>query len=414
MKSTDVLSCVAIGLGANALSQSPETGTWIAGLKSAGGELAFGLEISGTSGGLAATILNASERIAVPSVVFRAPKLELNFPLYDATIDAVVSADGRTMSGHWKKRSSADRIAQLEFHAERDESGWPARDRDRAPSTSGFLPAARYALQFASEADPSVLVLEQGATGRVATVLTTTGDYRYLSVDCKPNSGDAGPLYFSCFDGAHAFLLRAKQQPDGTLHGHFWAGDRWHDTWTAKLDPKAALPDPFGLTKAQPNVRLSDCKFPDIEGRPRSLDEEGLSGHPRLVQVFGTWCPNCNDEAPFLGELDRRYRSRGLRIVGLAFEVTGDFERDAKQVALYKQRHAVEYPLLVAGLSDKDEASKTFPLLDKVRAYPTTLFIGKDGRVRAVHQGYAGPATGSEHEKLRLEFERRIEALLAE
>jgi hypothetical protein len=99
--------------------------------------------------------------------------------------------------------------------------------------------------------------------------------------------------------------------------------------------------------------------------------------------------------------------------VGLAFELTGDFERDAEQVERYRARHGIEFPLLVAGQADKAAASKSFPLLDRVRASPTTIVRDADGRVRAVHTGYAGPATGPEHAKLRADFERLIDELLA-
>jgi thiol-disulfide isomerase/thioredoxin len=133
-----------------------------------------------------------------------------------------------------------------------------------------------------------------------------------------------------------------------------------------------------------------------------------------MLVLFGSWCPNCNDEAAFLRELDQRYRARGLSIVGLAFELTGDAARDAQQVKLYAARHQLAFPLLLAGTSDKASATQRFPLLDKVRAYPTTVFLHGDGRVRAVHQGYSGPATGAEHAKLREDFERLIEDLLTE
>jgi peroxiredoxin len=145
-----------------------------------------------------------------------------------------------------------------------------------------------------------------------------------------------------------------------------------------------------------------------------SLADPRFAGKARIVQLFGTWCPNCNDEALYLRDLDRRFKTHGLSIVGLAFELTGDEERDLGQLARFAARNAVQYPLLLAGKADKAEASKAFPLLDSVRAFPTTLFLRADGSVRAVHQGFSGPATGIEHQKLRQDFERLIAELLAE
>jgi thiol-disulfide isomerase/thioredoxin len=137
-----------------------------------------------------------------------------------------------------------------------------------------------------------------------------------------------------------------------------------------------------------------------------------LAGQATLLVVFGSWCPNCNDEAKLLAELDAKYRARGLRILGLAFELTGEFARDAQQVRIFAERHGLALPFFLCGTADKDEATRALGLLDRVRAFPTTVFVGADGRPRAIHSGFAGPATGEEHLKLRREFEQRIEALL--
>jgi peroxiredoxin len=247
------------------------------------------------------------------------------------------------------------------------------------------------------------------ASGVNATFLTTLGDYRYLTGGM---TADGSHLNLSCFDGAHAFLFKAELKPNGTLEGDFWSGDSWHETWSAVRDDNAKLPDPFGLTKWNESARLDSFWFRDLDGKKCLLSE--FPGKARMLVAFGSWCPNCNDEAEYLRELDEKYRARGLSIVGLAFELTGDFARDSKQVQIYAERHKLAFPLLIAGTSDKEAASKKFPLLDKIRAFPTTIFLHSDGRVRAVHQGYSGPATGAEHTKLREDFERLIDEVLAE
>ena len=69
---------------------------------------------------------------------------------------------------------------------------------------------------------------------------------------------------------------------------------------------------------------------------------------------------------------------------------------------------------LLAGTSEKPAASRTLPDLTKVAAFPTTIFVGRDGRVRKVYTGYAGPGTFEHHARLREQFERLVEELLAE
>jgi thiol-disulfide isomerase/thioredoxin len=145
-----------------------------------------------------------------------------------------------------------------------------------------------------------------------------------------------------------------------------------------------------------------------------SLSDERFRDKVVVVNIFGSWCPNCNDEAPLLEDWYRRYHDRGLEIVGLAFEFTGDRERDARMVRKFARRHGIEYPLLLAGTSDKAVAARTLQHLDRLVAYPTTVFIGRDGKVRRIHSGFAGPGTGEHHERLVRELETLLESLLAE
>jgi thiol-disulfide isomerase/thioredoxin len=151
-------------------------------------------------------------------------------------------------------------------------------------------------------------------------------------------------LELATFDGAHAFLFRAGLQPDGSLAGVFWSGSDWTERWTAVRDAEARLPDAFAQTTWTGAVGLGDLVFPDLEGAPRSLDDPAFAGRARIVQVFGSWCPNCHDASRELVRLHRKYGPRGLSIVGLAFEVTGDPKTDAAQVAAYADRHGVSWP----------------------------------------------------------------------
>ena len=265
-------------------------------------------------------------------------------------------------------------------------------------------------MDFESNDEPAVAIFRAGAGGTIlGTFLTTTGDYRYLA-----GSFEERRLRLSCFDGAHAFLFNARLDEDGSLDGDFWSRDSWHERWTARRDPQASMPDAFELTRWVGGKGLDEIAFPDLDGRLRSLGDAEFAGRARILEIFGSWCPNCNDAAAHLAELDSEYRGRGLSIVGLAFEMTGEFERDAEQVRRYAEHHGLRFPLLVAGLSDKALASESFPLLDRIRSYPTTVFFHADGRVRAVHQGFAGPATGQAHDELRARFRTLIEELLAE
>ena len=379
-------------------------------LQSPGGDLPFILQSQRTGDAVRAWIANGSERIAVDVASLDAGGIVLRFDHFDSRIQTRFDTKSGAYVGQWVKRTGpsqwsrlACRIEPVTHHPARF---WPPIDTAKWGERSV---AGRWSVRFSGSREPSVGMFRQTAGGRVeGTFLTTTGDYRFLAGDF-----DGTRLRLSCFDGAHAFLFIAKLDPHDQLSGDFWSRDNWHETWTARRDAHAALPDAMELTHWTGSVDLDAIRFPDLDGKPRRLSDPEFAGRARIIEIFGSWCPNCHDAARYLSELDDRYRGRGLSIVGLAFELTGDFDRDAAQVRRYAERFNITYPLLIAGISDKSAASRAFPLLDRIRAYPTTIFMDAEGNVRAVHTGFSGPATGPEHRALRARFENLIETMLS-
>jgi peroxiredoxin len=408
--------------------QDPLPGRWHGALEGPGGPIPFELELREDAGAWSATLLEpvgawrdetAVERygrvgIEPMRVARDGDRLVLSIEHYDSHLEGELSKGGSALAGHWRKRTGPDAWATLPFRAAHGPAPQPKTASRREPTYPRPV-TGRWSVAFSESPDPAVMELAEDVGGAVrGTILTTTGDYRFLT-----GRHERDELVLATFDGAHAFHLAAKVRKDAdgwpagplVLAGDFWSRDTWHETWTAREDADARLPDPFTQTVWAGDVALADLAFPDLDGEVRSLAD--LAGKALVLQVFGTWCPTCNDETRLLVELDERFRERGLAIVGLAFELTGDRERDAAQVRAYAERHGVRYPLLLAGTADKADATEALAALDRVRAYPTTIFLTADGRVRAVHSGFAGPAAGPAHEALRAEFERLIGELLA-
>jgi len=408
-----MIAAAAIGLawvGGVRADNLVHTGRWRAWLDSPGGVLPFEMDISRKQSGWSATIINGPEHITVPEVAVRDGVLTLGIDYYDSTIVAKASKAGDRLDGIWKKKSAGDQWTQMLFHATAGKqprfSPLPAVDRGRGAR----LLQQRWAVKFDKTTDAAVGVFERGpGDSVVGTFLTTTGDYRFLA-----GSWESERLRLSCFDGAHAFLFHARLTSDDTLSGYFWSRDRWYETWIARPDAAAELPDPFTQTQWVGKVPLADLVFPDVDGQRHSLADSAFAGKARIIEIFGTWCPNCHDASEYLIELDDKYRAAGLSVLGLAFELSGEFSRDARQVRRYIDRVGVTYPVLVAGESDKKKASELFPVLDRIRSYPTFIFMHNDGRVRAVYTGFTGPATGEAYTELRHRFEAIIEELLAE
>lgn len=386
-------------------------GAWRAWLDVPGGELPFVLECSGAPGELAFRVINGAESIAVPEATATlADGVRLRFPHYDSEIRATPSADGARLDGAWRKRRGPNTWTEVPFHAVAGASPRFAAPADAVPAD----PAAwtgRWSARFEGAEDPAVGVFFARADGAAqGTFLTTLGDYRFLA-------GDAfgARLRLSTFDGAHAFLFLAELGADGTVRGDFWSGATHHEAWSATRDPAAQLPDPFAeVAPAAGALPLSALKFRDLDGAERSLDDPAFAGKARVISLMGSWCPNCNDEAALWAELHARFAGRGLSIVSLGFELTGDAERDAGQLRRFRERHGIRWPILLGGVADKEAAARAFPLLARVKAFPTAVFLDAGGRVRMVHSGFAGPAAGVAHERQRLDYERAIETLLAE
>ena len=399
-----VLACA--GEGAPPQEDASLTGVWRAVLASPGGELPFGLEIQDRDGALGATIHNAEEVVEVELVEHRGDELLLAFDGYDSEIVAGLQADG-SLRGRWRK-TAASGDSTLDFSAVR---GIEHRftGSQEAP---GWSVGGEWATTFVDEDGtfPARGLFDQQGDRVTGTFRTTTGDYRYLEGEIE---GDE--LLLSTFDGAHAFLFRARRGEDGVLRGDFWSRDSYHATFEATPAAEGSeLPDAWqqvGL--ANPDGRFT-FSFPDLDGELVSSEDERFRGRVLLVDVFGSWCPNCNDSAPLLAEWHREYEGRGLEVVGLAFEMTGDAERDRRFVRRFGERHGIEYPLLLAGTSDKEAAAEQLPDLDAVLSFPTKIFVDRSGRVRRIHSGFDGPSTGASHDLLVAELRATIEELLDE
>ncbi|MBA3971345.1 MAG: TlpA family protein disulfide reductase, partial [Bacteroidetes bacterium] len=249
------------------------------------------------------------------------------------------------------------------------------------------------------------------------TFLTETGDYRYLSgtIDAHYN------FYLSCFDGAHAFLFTGvhKRDPntksnDSIVNGHFYSGSHHHETWIAKRNDKFQLRNPDSLTYLKPGFSKVDFSFKNLEGKTVSLSDEKYKGKAVIIQIMGSWCPNCMDETKFLAAFHKNYKDKGVEVIALAFERTDDFNKAVNNVSRLKKRFDADYDFLITMKTGKDQASEALPMLNEVMAFPTTIYIDKKGIARKIYTGFNGPATGDAYTKFAENTTRFVEKLLAE
>jgi peroxiredoxin len=402
-----LLALAALALvGCGRPSEPQWTGDYRVALQLPGGELPFGIELRGEPGRLTATSVNGEERIALEVMEAKADALKLVFPGLQTEIDAR-RISGDRLEGTVtmvKKRAVKQRIP---FVATRGSNYdfFPSR------AAAGGDVSGRWAATFTDdEGVESAAVGEFRQTeGKVAgTFLTPTADHRFISGELR---GDT--LHLRSFNGGHAFLYRLKLKADA-LEGEYWSGLASHERIVAHRDANASLGEAESATKMKAGEERLTFRFPDLEGRIVSLADERFQGKVVIVTLGGSWCPNCHDEAAFFAPWYRELKPLGLEIVGLMFEQYADRTEATAAVKRFRERYAIDYPLLIAGENDRDQAARLLPQLNAVLAYPTTVFIDRAGKVRRIHTGFSGPATGTHYEALRKDFDETVRGLLAE
>ena len=388
---------LATALAAGAVVPGP-AGHWQAALDLAGGPLPFSVELVSRADRWSGTLCNGRMCQPFSEVRVRGDSVLLEIADYDAAIRAVVAGD--SLIGTYRNVGNrGPRV--IPFRAARGR--WPVT---HAPAWIAGRWNATFFSDFGSS--PRVFEFRDGPQGFEGTMISNTGDYGHFAGQV---TGDSFRL--AHFDGSFVYMLTGARHGD-TLRGVFHAGLRSQTTWIATRSSGASpLKAPTEITQADTTGPFRFA-FPDLDGRVVTEHDPRFRGKVVLVDVFGTWCPTCHDAAPQLVRLYRKYRSRGLEIVGLAYEVTGDSAIDARQVRRYRRKFGITFPLLLAGVNDTEAAGATLPQLHGFTSFPTTIFLGRDGRVRLVHAGFYGPATGTQHERLLRQFEREVERLLAE
>lgn len=385
-----------------------QTGTWRGTLKTASGnELPFNFVVSDIAGKQQIAIINGAERFKVTDIKSVGDSVFIHMPLFDSEFKLKQDAAG--LYGKWIKHLGV-RDAIMDFVATPN-TAW--RFFQNAP-TSAYHISGRWTAIFGEGADRDTTVGEfkQDGAHLTGTFLTTTGDYRYLDGTV---AGDS--LYLSCFDGGHAFIFKAKiNSNDSMTDGKMYSGISGVDSWIAVRNENAKLPDAYSLTFLKPGYKKISFRFKDINGREVSLSDARFKGKVVIVQILGSWCPNCMDETNYMvNNYYPKYHKKGVEVIGLAYERTTDFATSQRTLRQMKAHFNIPYPLLITGYTPgKGDPQKSLPMLADFKGFPTTIIIDKKGDVRKIHTGFSGPGTGEYYTQFIDEFQKLTDDLLAE
>jgi thiol-disulfide isomerase/thioredoxin len=251
-------------------------------------------------------------------------------------------------------------------------------------------------------------VFQQEINGRIfGSFLSETGDYRYLH-----GYAANGKLHLQTYTGYWAFVVEADLNGSDEMTGVFYSGGKSSSPFKAMKDETVQLRDEAELTyliKRDERVVLNNLS--KLNGRKTNLDL-AKNGQVTLIQIMGTWCPNCIDEANLLKELHAAYGKQGLEIIALGFEVGTDTKKQRSRLKRFVKDLQVNYPVYLAGTSSKEAAAAYFPMLNGIMSFPTSILVDEQGKIIAIHTGFSGPATGAAYTELVNKYKQEIENAL--
>jgi thiol-disulfide isomerase/thioredoxin len=335
-------------------------------------------------------------------------KGKIKFDVYDKFIESI--------SGKWRNHMKAG-VYEIPFIALSSESPYPNYKNENIPDGAKYYPSqldGKWEVTFSpgtKDEYKSIGVFKSEDLKITGTFMTETGDYRYL----EGIGNMIDPIQLSCFDGSHAFYFDyAPNKNNDTLRGMFYSGKHWKEPWVAIRNDKFELRNPDSLTFLKDGYKEITFSFPNLSNEKVDFPSEKYKNKVTIIQIMGTWCPNCMDETKVLSDFYTEYNSKGLEVIGLAFETSADFEKASKDVSNHKKYFNAPYEFLIAGQSGTKYASAALPMLNKVMSFPTTIFIDKNGNVRKISTGFYGPGTGSYYTRYIEQTSDFIEKLLSE
>ncbi len=384
-----------------AAAQTPSIGgMWDATVTAGGVEVPFRMQIAASGASITGTFFNGDEKMSSSAGTFDHGALSIEWDALGTKLDATVK-DGE-LDGLY---SRGGRGAPLPFHAKKFVAA-PVGDA-KVPSIAGLW-VMNLPKKSSKGEDAWQLIVRQSGGEVSAAILRVDGDTGTLTGTYRD-----GKFVLGHFSGARPARVEITPQADGSL----LVVENRNAPVPAVRDDQAkakGLPQPTDPTRftsvTDPGEPFS-WSFPDLTGKIVSNSDPQFRGKVVIVDIAGSWCPNCHDETPFLVDLYRKYHDRGLEIVALSFEEAAQLN-DPVRLKAFIKHYGITYPVLVAG--EPKDASEKLPQAVNLNSFPTTFFVGRDGRVRSAHAGFPGKASGKFHEEAKQEMTHTVEQLLAE
>jgi thiol-disulfide isomerase/thioredoxin len=350
-------------------------------------------------------LINAGDTFVISDIKYGTDRskakdtFEIHFPMYNTLLKGYFEEN--VMEGNWIVNDREN--YRIPFVAR---FGKSEKFTELKKTPTSNLTGIWQVLMGTDKDNPSEMLasFEQEGNHIRGTFSSPSGDYRYLSGTVQGNK-----LYLSQFDGATAYLVEAKIEQDGTLTGLFRSGRHYQTLWTGRRDSSAHI----SIAEHSESVKGKKVTFayPDQNGKIIKSDDPSFKGKPMMLQIMGSWCHNCYDEGRFFNQLPIKYQDN-IAFVGLAVERATDESAALRRIEAFKKQTGVTYPiLLVSNTTQKEKVLEAMPFLDKIEAYPTTVYLNRNHEIVNIKSGFFGPASHL-HTEWREHFLQTLDKLI--
>lgn len=377
----------------------PQKSTWRGTAALADGrQLTFHMHLDLRATPPSGSFLVGNEITPIPEIAAAGDSLYFNFSEY-----------GAQMRAKWQD----DRLQGVYLRFRHDTTSFaftaapitPAQPAPTAPP--GVPPVGSYRVYFEHDSASTATFWVKGDS-IFGTIIEPSGDYGLLA-----GTQNGKRVQLHRFTGWQAIMIELEQTQ----------GD-----WIGALYVRAEKPSRFRLKPLRespavaqrvPQTFMKNPAAPfhfsgvTLAGDSVTSTEARFQGKALLIDIMGSWCHNCMDAAPLLQQLYSEFHDDGLEVVALAFEIKGDFTAAQKNLGMFQRRYGLTFPILFCGsTAEANVQARLKSQIEGFRGYPTTIFVGRDGRVRSIHVGFHGPGTGEKFQQQIDEYYEMVKELL--
>jgi peroxiredoxin len=383
-----------------------QQGSWVAQIhRTDGNNIVFTFDWKTEKGKPVWYIKNGGEKIRVANILQTGDSFIVQMPVFESNFRIAIV--NKNIRGVWIKRGTVKTYA-LAFTA------IPGTERFTTNGLADKNISGRWSVTFGKgkNTEASIAEFVQKGNHITGTFLTATGDYRYQEGIVTKDS-----VLLSGFDGGNAYFFKAHIDNANTISdGVFYSGGTSHEEWAAVKNNTAKLSTESAAMFVKPGQEKLNFTFKNLEGQPVSINDDRFKNKVVIIQLMGSWCPNCMDETAFLSDYYNKNKQRGIEIIALAYEYTTDWERSIRSLKKFQKRFNIQYTILNTEVTvgDSLHTEKTLPQVTPIKTFPSTIIIDKKGKIRKLDTEFNGPATGAHYIVYKKKFEHTVDELLQE